>query len=103
MSKRAAWGLVATSGGGWTKRLEQLQVPWIPVPLAPSSAANLVRSAVLLRKAVRQHGIELIHSHHRFASLVGRLVAHWSSIPFVSTVHDMTNGQRAITRYALGE
>jgi glycosyltransferase involved in cell wall biosynthesis len=55
-----------------------------------------------LRRIVRARGIGLIHSHHRFSGLVGRIVGASLGIPCVSTVHDLASGKRVLTRLGLG-
>jgi len=94
--------VVACNGGDWTNHLDALGVSWLNVPLFPSTPMNVVLSFFALRRFAKKRRINLIHSHHRFSSLVGRLVACSLGIPFVCTVHDLTSGNRLITSWALG-
>jgi glycosyltransferase involved in cell wall biosynthesis len=59
-------------------------------------------ACVALKDVVKAFSPDVIHSHHRFASLAGRIVARLMKIPFVSTVHDFASGRPLITRWALG-
>jgi glycosyltransferase involved in cell wall biosynthesis len=75
---------------------------WKVAPLFPSTAINVIRSFFVVRRLARSQGVAVIHSHHRFASLVGRAVAWSLHLPFVCTVHDLAGGRRWITRLGLG-
>lgn len=74
----------------------------VDAPLHPSSARNFFLGCRALRRIVERHEISLIHSHHRFSSLVGSFVARSKGIHFVSSVHDFAAGRRMTTRVALG-
>ena len=95
--------LIAWSGGEWTSQLDRLGLQWLRVPLFPSRPINAIRSFFALRRIVRQYHIDLIHSHHRFSSLVGRVVCLTSNTAFVCTVHDLASGNRLISVFAQGE
>ena len=94
--------LIGTAGGDGIKDLEKLGIHWIRIPLFPSTPLNAVRSFIVLKRVIRKYEIGMIHSHHRFSSLVGRAVAKAMNIPIVSTVHDLADGRRFISRVALG-
>lgn len=95
-------GMVCCSGGDGVHELDQNGIQWFQVPFFPSTPVNFVRSALSLWRIVLQHKIQLIHSHHRFTSLVGRMVAHSLRLPFVCTVHDFADGQKMLSRIAIG-
>ncbi len=94
--------IIGCSGGDGIPGLERQGLSWVRIPLFPFTLLNILRSFFLLRQIVRRHHIGLIHSHHRFSSLVGRAVAQLLNIPFICTVHDLADGHRFITRLALG-
>lgn len=96
-------GFVGSSGGEGIRDLDKLGIPWTPIPLFPSNSRNALRSFIVLRRIARERGIGIIHSHHRFSSLIGRAVAAALKIPFVCTVHDLAEGHRLISRFALGD
>jgi glycosyltransferase involved in cell wall biosynthesis len=58
---------------------------------------------VALTSVVRTFSPDVIHSHHRFASLAGRFVARLLGVPFVATVHDFAGGRPLFTRWGLGD
>jgi len=92
--------IVGSAGGDGLPALTRAGVPWVPVPLLPSSPGNAVRSFQVIRQLVRDRPIELIHSHHRFSSLVGHAVSRWTGVPLVCTVHDLATGHQFLSRLA---
>lgn len=94
---------IGTNAGDWIKEFEKLGVPWIKIPSYPSNLSNALISYFKLRKIVQREKIDLIHSHHRFTSVIGYSVSCSLNIPFVCTVHDMASGNRFITRHSFGE
>jgi len=56
----------------------------------------------MLRRIVKDNAIDVVHGHHRFASLVSRLAVRGTDAVCVASVHDLASGNRAITRFALG-
>lgn len=95
-------GMIGTTAGDWTPDLQVLGVPVVALPLFPSTLANAVRSFFALRRVVSENRIGIVHSHHRFTSLIGRAVAAVERVPFVSTVHDLASGNRFLTRMGIG-
>lgn len=78
---------VATSGGEWLTEFPAASL--CPrIPLYPSTLPNLLLSVARLRGLVRREKIEILHSHHRFSTVVGRVVARLTGAPLVSTVHE---------------
>lgn len=96
-------GIVGTSGGEWLDELRREGVETASLPLYPSRLSNAFASCFAIRTVVRRERVSIIHSHHRFASLVGRAVAAVENVPFLSTVHDLAPGNRFLTRLGIGE
>ena len=94
--------IVGTADGDGLPALERAGVPWVSLPLFPSNPTNALRSVLAIHRLTRDRPIELIHSHHRFSSLVGHAVSRWTGIPLVCTVHDLAGGHRLLSRLALG-
>ncbi len=69
------------------------------LPLFPTTAANMMRASVAVRRLVKERGIDVLHSHHRFTSVVARLVAMMTGCRFTSTVHDLAAGGAVMTRF----
>jgi len=95
-------GLICCDGGEGVYDLDKRGIPWFQVPFFPSTPANLVSSFITLRQVVLQQSVELIHGHHRFTSLVGRMVALSLHMPFVCTVHGFFDGHRLASRISRG-
>jgi glycosyltransferase involved in cell wall biosynthesis len=87
---------LATSGGDWQSHFAPL--PVYQIPLYPSTPVHLVLSAARLIRIVRQEDIQIIHSHHRFATLVGRVVSRLTGVPLVGTVHEFKMNWRWLSR-----
>ena len=64
------------------------------MPLYPSTPVNLVRSAARLTRLVRREHIQIIHSHHRFTTLAGRVVSRLTGVALVCTVHEFKTNWR---------
>jgi glycosyltransferase involved in cell wall biosynthesis len=96
-------GIVGTTSGDWLDAAHRAGIESIHLPLWPSSLSNALASFAAIRRLVRSQDVSLIHSHHRFVSVVGRAVAALESLPFISTVHDLAAGNRLFTRAGIGE
>jgi glycosyltransferase involved in cell wall biosynthesis len=83
--------------------LRALDIPFVHVPLYPSTPRNLLSACIVLKDVVKAFSPDVIHSHHRFSSLAGRIVARLLKIPFVSSVQDLATGRPLVTRWALGD
>jgi glycosyltransferase involved in cell wall biosynthesis len=64
---------VAGQRGPWHWLFEDAPWPWIDVPLA-GGPLDLWRGGRALRKYLKQHPVDLIHSHYRRTNLVGRWI-----------------------------
>lgn len=63
------------------------QAPHITAPIADRSYLQRGLNIALIRKLVRQHGIEVVHAHSRAASWVAYLALKGLKIPLISTIH----------------
>jgi glycosyltransferase involved in cell wall biosynthesis len=93
---------IATAGGLWLPKARKAQLPIIQVPLAPSTPLHLILAARKIRKIIRQRQINLIHSHHRFASLTAAFASRGLNIPHIATVHEYKFNLPRLTRLAMG-
>jgi len=69
------------------------------LPLFPTNGANMMRAFVAIRRLVKERSIDVLHSHHRFTSVVARIVAMTTGCRFTSTVHDLAAGGALMTRF----
>src|ERR1700712_4421218 len=79
---------VATAGGEWASALQAAGITIRSFPLYPSTPLHLLRSALQLRRFVQRNQIDLLHSHHRFTTIVGRIVQRMTGVPLVATIHE---------------
>jgi glycosyltransferase involved in cell wall biosynthesis len=94
---------VAFGSNEWPGPLEGLNVPSFIVPFFPSTPGTFAKAFWELRRVIRDNQIDVVHSHHRFSSLVGRAAARAAGARFVCSVHDFAGGKGLLTRLALGE
>lgn len=94
---------VATTGGDALHLLEQMGVPVFMSPLYPSTALNLVRSVMRLVHLVRANRVDILHSHHRFTAIVGRLVSRLTSVPLVATIHEFKDDWHLLASLWMGD
>ena len=94
--------IIFSSGGEGVIGLKKKGISWKKLSFYPSNPVNIFISFFQLCWAVKKYNVELIHSHHRFTSLVGNMVARFFRIPFVCTVHDLAFGKQLFSRFALG-
>jgi len=85
---------VATSGGDWVARFPSVH----HASLYPSSPHKLLLAVAQLARLVRREQIEILHSHHRFTTLVGRGVAWLARVPLVCTVHEFKTNWSGMAR-----
>jgi glycosyltransferase involved in cell wall biosynthesis len=72
------------------------------LPLYPSNPLTLARSALRVARMVRRERIDLLHSHHRFTTIVGWIVRRLTGVPLLATVHEFKRDGRATARIWAG-
>src|SRR4051812_43549571 len=77
---------VAGERGAWHWLFEKAPWPWIDVPLKGGPLA-LRRSACVLREYLRDHPVDVLHTHYRRATLVARRLQENARPPILYTVH----------------
>lgn len=81
--------IVATGGGDAVDRVAEVPVSILRLPgLYPSRPHGLLLAALRISALVPRLDVQLLHSHHRFTTIVGRLVARLTGRPLVVTVHE---------------
>ncbi len=88
--KKGYFVIVASSGGFMQKPLESLGVPHIYAPLSSKLPSSILKSAAIIKRTVKKHKIDIVHSHSRLAALSARLaVGRLGSkkTRFVTTAH----------------
>jgi glycosyltransferase involved in cell wall biosynthesis len=78
---------VAGARGAWHAMFEKAPFRWIECPLS-KGPVGLWKSCGILKDYLRQHPVDVIHTHYRRATLIGRrLQSADNRPPLVYTVH----------------
>jgi glycosyltransferase involved in cell wall biosynthesis len=92
LAERGHHVMLAVSGGEWLAHFSSFPISL--VPLYPSTPVHWLLSAARLARLVRIENIHVMHSHHRFTTMVGRLISHATGVPLVCTVHEFKTNWR---------
>lgn len=83
--------VLGSSGDGWdVTRLRRLGVPVVEMGLAPWDPRAVRRTV----RVLRDHGVELLHTHRRPADVVGAMATQMPggvAVPMVSTLYTVEN------------
>jgi glycosyltransferase involved in cell wall biosynthesis len=80
--------VLGSAGDRWAvTRLRRLGVPVVELGLAPWDPRAVPQTI----RALREHGVELAHTHGRNADVVGALAARRLGVPMVSTLYTVEN------------
>jgi glycosyltransferase involved in cell wall biosynthesis len=80
---------VAGERGAWHWLFEKAPFPWIEIPVK-GGPISLLRSASILNKHLAGHPVDILHSHYRRGTLIGRrLQKHrgGATLPILYTLH----------------
>ncbi|MEW6716762.1 MAG: glycosyltransferase family 4 protein [Chloroflexota bacterium] len=105
--------VVASGGGVWEERLHPSAIYYPQVGLLPRinlgrvftlpNVMDLFLSLSKLIRIIQSEEIEVINTHHRFASLVCRLASRETGVPLVSTMHEFLGDHKLLTRAGMGD
>lgn len=84
MAARGCRSMIAGERGAWHDKFAGTE--WIDLPLK-GGPRGLSRAAGAMIDRLRSAPVDVIHSHYRRATLVGRRVARKLSLPLLYTVH----------------
>lgn len=87
LRQRGYFVAVASAGGEMESELAALDTPHIYAPLDSRLPHHILASRRILKKAVKDYDIQILHSHSRLASLACRLLGHSRNRRFVATAH----------------
>lgn len=76
---------VAGARGAWHRLFENAPWPWIDLPIN-RGPWDLLRSVRILRKYLKDHPVDVVHSHYRRTNFVGRW-ARSRRTPLLYTLH----------------
>jgi glycosyltransferase involved in cell wall biosynthesis len=90
---------VATSGGEWLPKLQELTTCHY-LPLYPSTSINLLKSLWGLHHLIMTREYQLLNPHHRFASIACNILASRKQLPVVTTVHEIKTDRKLWSKFA---
>src|SRR5438874_3532113 len=77
---------VAGDTGAWQWLFDSMPFPYVTIPLK-GGLLSFRKSVLTMREYLREHPVDLIHSHYRRATLLGRRLQKMSKAPILYTVH----------------
>ena len=77
---------VAGDQGALRAMFDEAQIPYIEIPLKGGPIA-LLKSASILKRHLREHPVDLFHTHYRRATLLARRLQTNRSPPILYTLH----------------
>jgi glycosyltransferase involved in cell wall biosynthesis len=94
---------IGAASGEYLPQLLRTGAFFVPTPLYPSTLPNLIKSISYLRGYTRKNHVHVIHSHHRFTTIVGRFVSLLTGIPLVVTLHEFKSDRRLLSNLWIGD
>lgn len=97
LHQQGYYSIIATANEEEPKYLEQRNIKVVQFALYPSTPSNLLRSVRQVINFVKTEKIDLIHSCHRFTSIVGRIACWRTNIPLVVSAHEIKDDKRFLS------
>lgn len=78
---------VASAGGDYVKEIEDCGIRHITVPLNSKQPGSVLKSYRVLKRTVKDNGINIIHAHARFPAFICGFLCKRLGVRFVTTAH----------------
>lgn len=78
---------VVSNGGVYEKELEKCGITHIYAPLTTKNPVKMFSAYKIIKKAVTDYKIDLIHAHARIPAFISSFVHKRLKVPFMTTVH----------------
>lgn len=91
--------IVASNGGRFERVLEESGIRHYRVPLHNTRLSSILKSILLLRRIVRDEGVEIIHAHARIPAFVAAAMGRPRHVHLITTAHSNFMGLRRLTRW----
>ncbi len=78
---------VASNGGAFVSQLEECGIKHYKVPLHSKAPQNVLRSYSLLKRIIKEEGIEIVHAHARIPAFICGLLAKNMKFRFITSAH----------------
>ncbi len=96
--------MMATTGGSMAARVAAAGASLLRVPeLYPSRLTGMLRAVLRLSVLVRVSTVEVLHSHHRFTTVIGGFVARLTRRPLVVTIHEFKTNWAGLSGFWTGD
>lgn len=102
LSQRNHRIMFACQNGDYYKRKFRTSIIYENIPFSPSSIKNLIPSVIQIVSIIKKERIQIINSHHRFTSFVGKISSLLTSVPLVSTMLEIKFDRSWMTALGLG-
>ena len=87
LKKRGNNVCVMSAGGKYADMLVENNIKHIYAPLKDKKPQNMLKSYNLIKKAIKEQNINIVHAHARIPAFISGKVCKRLRIPFVTTVH----------------
>jgi glycosyltransferase involved in cell wall biosynthesis len=91
LARRGVRVFVASNGGSYVNELEEAGITHIKVPLHNKSIINIIVSYNLLKRAIIENHIDVVHGHARIPSFICGKLHKKLFFRFVTTAHGVFN------------
>lgn len=80
--------IVASMGGELVKELEDMEIKHYRIINTDSkNILDILKNLRILNKIVKEEKIDIIHSHHRMTTLLGKIISKITKVPIIHTQH----------------
>ncbi len=94
---------VASNGGCYVKELEIYGIDHYEIPdLNNKDPKSIIQTVRILNRIIKNHNIQIVHSHHRMAAFYTRLLQmKYRKLKHVYTAHNVFYGNRILLKFSL--
>lgn len=80
--------IVASMGGELVKELEDMEIKHYRIINTDSkNILDILKNLRVINKIVKEEKIDIIHSHHRMTTLLGKIISKITKVPIIHTQH----------------
>ncbi len=90
---------VASAGGPMTRELDRAGVPHLTLPLASKNPLVIRRNAARLERAIREHGVHIVHARSRAPAWSAWLACQRTGARFMTTFHAPYNFSNPLKKW----
>ncbi|WP_202710516.1 glycosyltransferase [Sporosalibacterium faouarense] len=79
--------VVISSGGVYVDELLDKNIPHYDAPLDQKDIKSIIKSLTMMKKAIKDEKIQIIHAHGRIPALIGKIISILNRLPFMTSAH----------------